>query len=47
MFKDSNTLDLCLCDFGLSDYYNEHGNYLFQRCGTAGNIYYIIKKILY
>lgn len=31
-------------DFGLSDYYNPEGKYLFKRCGTPG---YMAPEILH
>lgn len=37
MFKERNNLDsLCITDFGLADFYNVEGKYLFNRCGSVG-----------
>ena len=33
-----NSHDICLADFGLADYYNPEGNYIFKRCGTPGYV---------
>lgn len=27
---------LCIADFGLADFYNTEGKYLFTRCGSVG-----------
>lgn len=35
--------DLCLADFGLADYYDVKGGYMFSRCGTPG---YVAPEIL-
>jgi serine/threonine protein kinase len=34
----SNDYDICLADFGLADYYDPEGNYMFKRCGTPGYV---------
>jgi serine/threonine protein kinase len=26
--------DICIADFGLADYFDPKGNYMFKRCGT-------------
>ena len=36
LLKDSECTQLCLVDFGLADYYNSSGDYLFKKCGTPG-----------
>ena len=28
--------DIVIADFGLADFYNPFGNYIFSRCGTPG-----------
>ena len=28
--------DICLADFGLSEYYDPECNYMFKNCGTLG-----------
>ena len=33
-----NNIDICLADFGLADYYNAEGDYIFKRCGTPGYV---------
>ncbi|CAD8062812.1 unnamed protein product [Paramecium sonneborni] len=38
-----NASDVCIADFGLADYYNPEGKYLFKRCGTPG---YVAPEIL-
>jgi calcium/calmodulin-dependent protein kinase I len=30
--------EVCLADFGLADYYNPKGDYMFKRCGTPGYV---------
>lgn len=40
--KNDDT-DLCLADFGLADYYNPKGGYMFSRCGTPG---YVAPEVL-
>ena len=30
--------DVCIADFGLADYYDPKGNYMFKRCGTPGYV---------
>lgn len=35
MFKLKNSLDVCICDFGLATYADQE-KYLFVRCGTPG-----------
>lgn len=30
--------EICIADFGLADYYNASGKYLFTRCGTPGYV---------
>ncbi|KAL4508084.1 hypothetical protein ABPG72_021457 [Tetrahymena utriculariae] len=40
--KNDDT-DLCLADFGLADYYDPNGGYMFQRCGTPG---YVAPEVL-
>lgn len=30
--------DLVIADFGLADYYNSDGDYMFKRCGTPGYV---------
>lgn len=34
----NNDYDICLADFGLADYYDPEGNYMFKRCGTPGYV---------
>jgi len=36
--------DICIADFGLADYYNTDGKYLFTRCGTPG---YVAPELLH
>lgn len=43
MLKSNNITDICLADFGLADYLNQSGKYLFQRCGSPG---YVAPEIL-
>ncbi|CAK66027.1 unnamed protein product (macronuclear) [Paramecium tetraurelia] len=38
-----NASDVNIADFGLADYYNPEGKYLFKRCGTPG---YVAPEIL-
>ncbi|CAK68717.1 unnamed protein product (macronuclear) [Paramecium tetraurelia] len=39
LFKEKGVIEsLCLGDFGLADFYNKEGNYLFTRCGTPGYV---------
>jgi len=35
--------DICIADFGLADFYNPTGNYMFKRCGTPG---YVAPEVL-
>jgi calcium/calmodulin-dependent protein kinase I len=35
--------DVCIADFGLADYYDPTGNYMFKRCGTPG---YVAPEVL-
>lgn len=35
MFKQLDSYDLAICDFGLATYANQQ-KYLFVRCGTPG-----------
>ena len=35
MFRNSNSLETVICDFGLATYAHEE-KYLFVRCGTPG-----------
>lgn len=35
MFKKEDSLDISICDFGLSTFASAE-NYLFVRCGTPG-----------
>ncbi len=30
--------DVVIADFGLADYYNIKGDYMFKRCGTPGYV---------
>ena len=39
----TNLTDICISDFGLADYYDPAGKYLFQRCGTPG---YVAPEVL-
>lgn len=41
--KKGNVLELCIADFGLADYYNPNGKYMFTRCGTPG---YVAPEVL-
>lgn len=34
--QKNNDTDICVTDFGLADFYNPKGDYLFKRCGTPG-----------
>ncbi|CAD8116521.1 unnamed protein product [Paramecium sonneborni] len=34
--NQDNVEDLVICDFGLADFYNFDGNYLYKHCGTPG-----------
>lgn len=44
ILRNKNDLsDIMIADFGLAEYYNEEGNYLFPRCGSLG---YIAPEIL-
>lgn len=36
MIKNKISNTICLVDFGLSDYYNKNGYYLYKKCGTPG-----------
>ncbi|CAD8057202.1 unnamed protein product [Paramecium sonneborni] len=36
ILRKQNLSKFCVVDFGLADYYNKDGKYLFQRCGTPG-----------
>lgn len=37
MFKEKNNVQsVCITDFGLGDFYNSDGKYLFNRCGSIG-----------
>lgn len=38
-----NEFDICVADFGLSDFYDPKGNYMFKRCGTPG---YVAPEVL-
>ena len=39
LFKEKGVIEsICLGDFGLADFYNKEGNYLFTRCGTPGYV---------
>ncbi|CAD8158580.1 unnamed protein product [Paramecium pentaurelia] len=39
MLRNKDDLeDICICDFGLADYYTPSGKYLFTRCGTPGYV---------
>jgi calcium/calmodulin-dependent protein kinase I len=39
MLRNKDDLDdICICDFGLADYYTPTGKYLFTRCGTPGYV---------
>ena len=40
--KDDD-FDICVADFGLSDFYDPKGNYMFKRCGTPG---YVAPEVL-
>ena len=35
--------DICIADFGLADYFDPKGNYMFKRCGTPG---YVAPEVL-
>ena len=35
--------DVCVADFGLSDFYDPKGDYTFKRCGTPG---YVAPEVL-
>lgn len=39
----NNDYDVCIADFGLADYYNPKGKYMFNRCGTPG---YVAPEVL-
>lgn len=30
--------DVVIADFGLADFYNQKGDYMFKRCGTPGYV---------
>lgn len=34
----SNDYEICLADFGLADYFDPKGEYMFKRCGTPGYV---------
>eukprot|EP00825_Cyclidium_porcatum_P030592 TRINITY_DN3239_c0_g1_i2.p1 TRINITY_DN3239_c0_g1~~TRINITY_DN3239_c0_g1_i2.p1 ORF type:complete len:417 (+),score=70.69 TRINITY_DN3239_c0_g1_i2:527-1777(+) len=34
--QQNNDTEICVTDFGLADFYNPKGDYLFKRCGTPG-----------
>jgi calcium/calmodulin-dependent protein kinase I len=37
LFREKDNLDsICITDFGLADFYNPEGNYIFTRCGSPG-----------
>lgn len=36
-------MEVCLADFGLADYYDVKGGYMFCRCGTPG---YVAPEVL-
>lgn len=37
VFREKGNLDtLCVTDFGLAEFYNQEGKYLFNRCGSVG-----------
>lgn len=35
--------EICIADFGLADYFNPKGDYMFKRCGTPG---YVAPEVL-
>ena len=35
--------EICIADFGLADYFNSKGEYMFKRCGTPG---YVAPEVL-
>jgi len=39
----NNKADICIADFGLADYFDPTGNYMFKRCGTPG---YVAPEVL-
>jgi len=41
--SESDDTDICIADFGLADFYDPEGKYLFKRCGTPG---YVAPEIL-
>ncbi|CAD8067977.1 unnamed protein product [Paramecium sonneborni] len=41
LYKNQDTI--CICDFGLADYYNPMSVYQYQRCGTPG---YVAPEVL-
>ncbi len=38
-----NETEICIADFGLADFHNAEGNYIFKRCGTPG---YVAPEVL-
>ncbi|CAK69350.1 unnamed protein product (macronuclear) [Paramecium tetraurelia] len=36
ILRKQSLSQFCVADFGLADYFNKDGKYLFQRCGTPG-----------
>lgn len=41
--EKDNEYDIVVADFGLSDFYDPKGNYMFKRCGTPG---YVAPEVL-
>lgn len=38
-----DSYDVVIADFGLADFYNKEGDYMFKRCGTPG---YVAPEVL-
>jgi len=44
IFRSADDIsDICIEDFGLADFYDPKGKYIFKRCGTPG---YVAPEVL-